>query len=282
MTVDKSKLQRKRPSTLARVLFFYLCTVIILTSTSRFTKNLSAETADLLSIFIASVFTFLLVVLFTRWEKLSLTDVGAVPGKHTIRRFMTGYIIGLSMAVTQGLTVFGFGHLKLVLVSPITPMSIVLPLLLYFLVACREELAFRSYSLRTLDYSFTSAFALFTITVIFILEHVVGGMKWEMAIIGSGLGGILFGVSALKTKGLALPLGLHNAWNFGQWAMGFKNKPGIWEAIVEKGYEAKTENISLAAFILVMVLAIIYILLFYKNKKEEHEDKTAANIKIMK
>jgi uncharacterized protein len=78
MTVDKSKLQRRRTSTLDRVLFFYLCTIAILTFTLRFTKNLSAETAGLLSIFIPSVLTFLLVVLFTRWEKLSLADVGRV------------------------------------------------------------------------------------------------------------------------------------------------------------------------------------------------------------
>ncbi|MGH2564732.1 MAG: hypothetical protein ACRDE5_09470, partial [Ginsengibacter sp.] len=62
---------------------------------------------------------------------------------------------------------------------------------------------------------------------------------------------------------------LHSAWNFGQWAMGFKNKPGIWQAVVEKGYGAKAENTGLAAFILVMVLAIVSILFLYKNKKEE-------------
>jgi membrane protease YdiL (CAAX protease family) len=102
------------------------------------------------------------------------------------------------------------------------------------------------------------------LTAVFILEHVIGGMTWKMAIIGSGLGGILFGVAALKTKGLALPFGLHSAWNFGQWAVGFKNKPGIWNAVVAKGYERKTENISLTAFVVVMLLAIIGIILFHK------------------
>src|SRR4051812_17004818 len=92
--------------------------------------------------------------------------------------------------------------------------------------------------------------------LIFILEHIASGMTLKMAITGSGSGGVLFGLSALKTKGLALPLGLHSAWNFGQWSMGFKNKPGIWATVVEKGYETRTEHIGLAAFVLVMVLAI--------------------------
>ena len=240
--------------------------------TSRLTKSFPVNIADLASIFIATILSFILVVLFTRWEKLSLADVGVVPGKQTIVRFIAGYCIGLLMAVTQALTVFGFGHLRLVL-SNASILQIVLPFLLYFFVACREELVFRSYALRSLNYSFKAVFALSIITILFILEHVAAGMTWKMAVIGSGFGGILFGIAALKTKGLALPLGLHSAWNFGQWAMGFKNKTGIFEAINEKGYEAKNEIISLTVYVLVMLLAIISILLFYKNKKEEQQTK---------
>ena len=74
-------------------------------------------------------------------------------------------------------------------------------------------------------------------------------------------------VAALKTKGIALPVGLHSAWNFGQWSLGFKNKPGIWEAIIDKGYETKVENIGLAAFLFVIALAIAGVFIFYKKEK---------------
>lgn len=280
MTVDKSKFRRKRLSTSVRVLFFYLSSVFVLMFTSRLTKSMPLKVADLLSVFVASVLTFLLVYLFTRWEKLRLIDVGVVPGKATTRRFVVGYIIGLFMAVIQALTVLGFGHLRLFFIAHITVQEIIAPFLLYFFVACREELVFRSYSLRSLEYSFSSAVALLFITVIFILEHVAAGMTWKMAIIGSGLGGILFGLAALKTRGLALPLGLHSAWNFGQWMVGFKNKPGVWNAVVEKGYETETENISLAVFVLVMLLAIIGIVLFYKRKSIQ-ENQAAANMNCL-
>src|SRR4051794_33107990 len=112
MAVNKFKFQRKKLSTLVQVLFFYLCSLLILMFTSRLTKSLSVQVADLSSIFLASVLTFLLVYLFTRWEKLRLIDVGVVPGKATIQRFIAGYIIGLFMAVMQALMVFGFGHLQ--------------------------------------------------------------------------------------------------------------------------------------------------------------------------
>lgn len=279
MTVAKSKVSKKQVFTLFRVLFFYLCTLLVLMFTSRLTKTLSTELADLSSVVLASVLTILLVYLFTRWEKRRLVDVGVVPGKSTIRRFVVGYLIGLSMAGIQAFAVLAYGHLHLTIVQDLTAQQIILPLALYFFVACREELAFRSYSLRSLDFSFSSTVALLFITVIFVMEHVVAGMTWKMAVIGSGLGGILFGLAALKTRGLALPIGVHSAWNFGQWGVGFKNKPGIWNAVVDKSYEKETENVSLAAFIFVMLLAIIGIALFYKRKNQE-EINAAAPIGV--
>jgi membrane protease YdiL (CAAX protease family) len=272
MTVDKSTFQKKRFSTLARVLVFYLCSVLVLMFTSRLAKGLSTDVADLISIFLASVLSFVLVYLFTRWEKLRLVDVGVVPGKVSIQRFIVGYLIGLLMAAIQALTMYSFGHVQFHLILDINTQKIIVSFFLFFFVACREELVFRSYSLRSLDYSFSSSVALTVIVVIFILEHVAAGVSWKMAIIGSGLGGILFGLAALKTRGLALPLGLHSAWNFGQWTMGLKNQPGLWNVVVEKGRERENENIGLAAFILVMSLAIVGVVWFYR-RKTTHENK---------
>jgi len=272
MIINKSKTRAKQLYTLTRVLLFYICSVIVLIFTSSFTKSLSVKVADLLSVFLATVVSLSLAVLFTHWEKLTLDKVGLIPGTKSIQRFVAGYAVGISIAVLQALIVTSFGHFHLVFVQQITMIDIVLPFILYLLVACREELVFRSYSLRSLNYALSSGLALLIITTLFILEHVAAGMTWKMAIIGSGFGGILFGLSALKTKGLALPLGLHSAWNFGQWSLGFKGKPGIWEGVVEKGYESNAANIGLAAFILVMVLAIIGVLVVYRNESVKQDN----------
>jgi membrane protease YdiL (CAAX protease family) len=271
MTDSNFKFRATRFLTAGRVMIFYLGSLVVLMLTSRLTKTLSSEVADLASIFFAFILTFLLVYLFTRWEKLRLADVGVIPRTRTVQRFVAGYVIGLSMAVIQALAVFSFGHLHLTIVPSISAQQIILPLSLYFFVGCREELAFRSYSLRSLAYAFSPLIALLSITVIFVLEHVMAGMTWKMALIGSGMGGVLFGLAALKTKGLALSLGLHSAFNFGQWLVGFKNRPGVWNAVVEKGYERETENISLAAFVLVTLLVIIGVVLFYKRESTQQK-----------
>lgn len=266
MTIQhNSKTTLKWYYTFWRVLLFCGSCAVILILCSSMTQNISANISDHISILSATVLTFILTLLFVKWEKLKLNDIGIIPDKHSIFRFLSGYAIGFCMAISQALIVIAFGHFQLKFVSQISLIDILLPFILYLLVACREELAFRAYPLRSLNISIGSLLALTIITIIFILEHVAGGMTWKMAILGSGIGAILFGVSALKTKGLALSFGLHSAWNFGQWTFGFKSKPGIWEAIVEKGYESKVEDIGLLAFIFVMGIAITGICFYYRK-----------------
>jgi membrane protease YdiL (CAAX protease family) len=233
--------------------------------TSRLTQSFPKTIANQMSILIATLLTLVLVYVFTRWQKLRLSDVGVVPGSASIPRFFTGYAIGIMLAVGQALIVLASGHFQLVLQSNLSVATVVLPLMLYLLVACREELAFRSFGLHALRISYSPTFALVFITVIFIAEHVLSGMTWTMSIVGSGLGGVLFGVAALKTRGLALPLGLHSAWNFGQWMMGFKGEAGIWQAVVQPGFEKRAELIGLIAFAGLMILAIAGVFMYYRK-----------------
>lgn len=241
--------------------------MLILILCSSLTKDAPDAIEDHLSILASTLLTASSILLFLRWEKLTPEDVGIVAKKHSVQRFLSGYAIGFSMAGAQALIVLMYGHFQLKPISDISFIDILSPLLLYFFIACREELAFRSYSLRSLNLSLGPIWALSTMAVIFIFEHIAGGMTWGMAVLGSGTGALLFGIAALKTKGLALSLGLHSAWNLGQWTFGFKNKPGIWEAVVEKGFEAEMEHVGLAAFLLVMALTIAGVLFHYRKSE---------------
>ncbi|MFV8324273.1 CPBP family intramembrane glutamic endopeptidase [Flavobacterium sp. ZS1P14] len=198
---------------------------------------------------------------------MPLKDIGLIADNGSLLRFLSGLGIGMLMVFIQALIVTNFADVKFYLASHNQPVNIITSLILYFLVACREELAFRSYSLRSMAYSLKPPVALAIITVIFVMEHVIAGMSWKMSILRSGLGGILFGLAALKTRGLALPLGLYFSWNFNQCLLGFKNNTGVWREIVEKGQESQAENIALTGFALVMSVSIVGILLFYRKKK---------------
>ncbi len=244
--------------TLIRVLLFCIGCAAMLAIISALFKQYKDQWAQLLPLFIAIMGTWALTALFIRWNRLSWQAIGVLPGRYSTAKILLGFVIGLLLALLQVLLVYSFGHLKLTWSMAVTPMYAGTHLLLYILAATREELAFRAYPLRALTYAMGAWKAQLIVALIFSLEHVAGGMNWLQAFAGSGTGAILFGIAALKTRGIALPAGMHAAWNFGQWCMGFKNEAGIWQATVDKGFEIKTEQTGLLCYLLVMFAAICW------------------------
>ncbi|WP_346239000.1 CPBP family intramembrane glutamic endopeptidase [Niabella insulamsoli] len=261
--------KRKSIKTCLRVLFFYLLSVIILITVSGLTKRFPKEYQDIYTAVLSSLLTLALVISFAKWERFRLDQAGIMIGRYSLKRFSMGFLIGFLMAVLQMLitTLFAHQYLKVAINPEINIGAIIANATLYLFIALREELVFRSYPLRALDKAFGSVAALSIMVVLFIFEHIASGMNWGMAIIGSGLGGLLFGLAALRTKGLALPLGLHSAWNFGQWSTGFKNEIGILKAVIEKGYEAHVKNVGLGAFVFVMCAAITFLMFLTRRSK---------------
>jgi membrane protease YdiL (CAAX protease family) len=251
--------------TLCRVLLFCLSCATMLALSSGLTKNWLTVWAQFLSIVLAAIGAFLTTIIFVKWEGLKLKDVGVMPERSTIPRLLIGFTIGLILALLQPLIVLMSGHLKLVYTPQINITTIVINLLLYIAVACREEIAFRGYPLRSLNYIIGPWASQSIIALIFTIEHVVGGMAWPQAIFGAGMGALLFGLATLRTKGIALSVGLHSAWNFGQWSLGFKNGNGLFKAIIEKGYEARIEEVGWISYLLIIGLAIAC---FYYWKKK--------------
>jgi len=255
-------------ATLGRVLLYCLSCAIILALTSGITKGMNNHFGPYTALLLAIIITIGLTLLFVRWEQINLNDIGMMPGKYTTLRVMIGFMIGLVMAVLQPLILILFNsHIHLVLSPKFTIMQVIAAFILYVLIALREEIAFRAYPLRSLDRVMASWAALAIILIVFSLEHILGGMTWVQAFLGAGVGSILFGVAALSTKGIAMPVGLHIAWNFGQWLVGFKDDTGIWRAVVDKGYENQVQQIGLCFYLLVMALGIIGFGFYWRKKK---------------
>ncbi|MEO1012888.1 MAG: hypothetical protein AAFX53_16435, partial [Bacteroidota bacterium] len=110
------------------------------------------------------------------------------------------------------------------------------------------------------------------------LEHWAGDYTFKNAFLGSSAGAILFGIATLATKGIALPTGLHMAWNFGLWCFGF-NFPGIiWQRIIEKESEAANEPFVWMIYLTVMGLSILGFYL-YGRKKNRFARHITRNVK---
>ena len=246
------------------MLFCLLC-AITLATISGLTGNLHSFWNQPIVLIVTILITYGLTILFTRWEKLPLNKVGVVANKTTPKKLAIGFGVGLSMTLLQPAIVFLLGHYKLSLNHASSAYPIFFYLTLYILVAVREELAFRGYPLFSLNYSFGLLTSQVIIVVLFSTEHIAGGMAWIQAFLGPGTGALLFGFAALRTNGIAVPVGLHAAWNFGQWCLGFKKDPGIFVGMADKGYENTVERNGWIAYLLIMASAIAAFY-FYRQK----------------
>ncbi|HVW97456.1 MAG TPA: type II CAAX endopeptidase family protein [Mucilaginibacter sp.] len=259
-------LKSSRPlGTFFRALLFYLSATLIFIGVGSSGIESGNIDTTFVKMAIAALLTFVLSLIFVRLEGITLAGIGLSFSGHTLQRFLGGSAIGLLMASLQPVVLLIHGHFHLECVHPSFGI-IVFNLLFYLAAACREEITFRGYPFRRLDERFGPWIAQGIMFVLFALEHKAGGMSWITSFIGAGTGALLFGVAALKSRGLALPVGLHFAWNVGQWLWGFKNSPGFWQATVENGYAAQEEKVGYAVYLLAAGLAAIGICLYYRNR----------------
>lgn len=206
---------------------------------------------------ITSLGTLILTAVFVRWEGLRLVDVGAAIGKGSGLRFVAGFLVGLLLVVLH-VSIEGFvGGLRWVRTEGFGSLDVLMMLITYVLLACREELAFRGYPLRRLNSMFGLWVSLIVVALVFALEHVAGGSSWTQALFGAGVGSLLFGIAALATRGLAVPIGIHAAWNLGDWLHGGKGSGGLWQPVVRDGYRDRADSAAMIGYVVIMLAATV-------------------------
>jgi hypothetical protein len=243
---------RQDSMTIGRVLLFWAATMVVLALSSAVAGQ--AENAAMISGALSVPATFALTLLFIRWEHRKPLEFGFEFTRATWLRFGAGVLLGLLLIAAQT-AIMGFaGGVRWVAASP-GPARL-FPILGYLLLATREELAFRGYPLRLLALELRPWIAQILVAAMFIVEHKLGGATWENAVLGAGIGSLVFGMAALATKGLALPIGLHAAWNVGDWARGGKGNGGLWRTVVEPGSAAYADKVAMGSYVGLMLCAL--------------------------
>jgi len=243
--------------TLGRVLLFLLGCALILMLVSPHAPRLDLQWSQAVVGLEASLATLALTLLFVRWDGIRLADIGASPRRASIGRLLLGFAMGLLLVAAQSGLFALVEHVRWVRSEVTGYAPIVSALAAYLVLACREELAFRGYPLRRLDRSFGLWTAQLLVALVFALEHRAGGSSWPNALFGAFVGSLLFGMAALATRGLALPIGLHAAWNFGQWVVGEKETPGLWKPVLAGGPTARADHVALIAYVVVFGAATL-------------------------
>ena len=248
-----------RSVTILRAVLFLVACPVVLVAAGPVARKVAPAVNLLVVGAVASACTFLLTVIFLRWDGLRLRDVGAGWEKGSPVRFLTGFAIGMSIVGLQDLTIYAGGHTHWVAgdAQRASWGAIGLAFAGYLLLALREELAFRGYALRRLESAWGMWGALLFAGLFFTLEHTAGGWSWKQALLGPPAGALLFGMAALATRGLAVPLGIHAAFNFGQWMMGQKETTGVWTPVVDTGFSGRAETLGYAGYLAGMFIATV-------------------------
>lgn len=256
-------------------LFFIVC-AILLASTAPVDRSFPQLPPGFLLGALTSVGTFLLTFAFVRWERLRLDDVGATFDRRSPMRFAIGFLIGTLLVALHVLIEGTIGHVRWARSDGPGSGTIALLLVTYVLLACREELAFHGYTLRRLYSSIGLWGAQLIVAIVFALEHAAAGSTWTQAILGAGVGSLLFGMAAITTRGLAVPIGLHAAWNFGDWMHGGKGAGGVWHPIVFESYRDRADQAAMAGYVIIMVVAtLIFWRLLRRQRRHASFDITS-------
>ncbi len=136
-----------------------------------------------------------------------------------LKELFIGLIIGAALMILPVLllTIFGYIHWQ---VNTFSFSTILSGFSIFLLVAIAEELLFRGFIFQRLIQAFGKWPAQLIVASLFLLTHInnpgMSGTVKVFASVNIFIASIMFGIAFIKTKSLAMPLGLHFMANFVQ------------------------------------------------------------------
>jgi|SRR5579884_1102690 len=239
---------------IGRVLLFWAVTMVILAAAAP-AASAWGDRSGLTIGAIASLLTLGLTIVFIRLDRRSLESFGFQLTWRSPVLFVFGAVVGIILVGAHVALTALCGPVHWVSNRQWMPARAILLAAVFLLLATREELAFRGYPLRKLASELNPVAAQLIVAALFAIEHAISGASWSNAILGAGMGSVVFGMAALATRGLAMPIGLHAAYNFGDWASGGKGDNGIWQVEVAPGFDHQAQIVSMSAYVGVMAIA---------------------------
>lgn len=192
--------------------------------------------------------------------------------------------VGLSLGLLVGAAAFGVhvaivslfgGPIRFERVPEVGTTVAAIYLARFLATSCMEEIGFRGYALRRLTEGIGMWPALAITTVTFGLSHLLYG--WDLPTIALGVlpGGLVWGMSAIATRGLAVPIGLHAAWNFASWAAGSRAETGPLRMVVADDALESTRAVGAASYLVISAsLTAIFWLVQRRNTRSSAPNTT--------
>jgi membrane protease YdiL (CAAX protease family) len=189
----------------------------------------------------------------TRLRREPLSSVGFLLDRRWIREIAWGLLLGAGTALAVVGTIWVLGGVRFDLDPARSAGTLLTGLCAFLFVALMEENLFRGFLFQRLVDGVGAPAAQIALASLFALGHWGSpGMQDSTRLVASldlFLGAVLLGLAYLRTRSLALPVGLHLGWNWTQGhVLGFGvsgyEEAGWWQPI----FQGQTEWLTGGAF----------------------------------
>lgn len=245
---------------MVRVALFLIGYVLILLAASIPKNMVPPRFADIVWGGVSALAILALTQLILSREGRTRRDVGLEADAGTPARLLAGLAIGAAVyGAIMGVIALALGPIRFSSPHMPDPSIWIVMVGSYVALGCMEELGFRAYALRTLIPALGNWPAQVVIAVAFGLSHIAFGWPWLSAVIGVIPSALLFGVVAVRSGGLAMPIGVHIALNVAQWLVGAKDSGGVWTLDVDPSRVARVSSVAPFVGMAITLIAVAVI-----------------------
>ncbi|MHA7843259.1 MAG: CPBP family intramembrane glutamic endopeptidase [Winogradskyella sp.] len=230
---------------------------------------------DIGGIVITSIALILSYVIVKKQDN-TFRDIGLYYENKTPLRFGFGFLIGAFVTVVMLAIAINFSSLEMVYNKDSKIFQPLFWTLMFLPLAFMEELIFRGYTFLKIKNILGLWPAQIIMAILFAWYHDYTGATFFNQLLGPSVWALIFGVTAIWSKGLAFPIGLHMAINVLLALVGQKDaRHAIWNLeysnAVTPELTSETDTIGLAMQIVVLLIGIA--LTEYFRRKERKISK---------
>jgi membrane protease YdiL (CAAX protease family) len=270
---------KRRRNTVLRVALFWGSFWLLLFGLRSVPVPFSPGIGNLLLGSIGTLGAVVLVRAFLTSESKTFSDIGLVWESGSLRRFVLGSVVGVAIVGLMLVVIVALAGLAVESKpDPSYVNAIGFSMLVLLVLALMEEVVFRSYPLVRLFDSFGVRTSIYCTSVFFALYHGLDPAN----LLGPGVWGILFGLAAIASRGIALPLGIHFGLNWMQSLFGMKTQfaTSIWTIVPgpEEGL-VSPEFIGLVLQVVLLAIGVLLVELYIRKHPQSAtivDDRFAA------